>query len=90
MFNFLNLTLHSFGPDNFVPLVEIGKFQNGLIEKNEIYKMGYYTWSTLQFFWGKKSSETKPHELLHQPYMIISLHITYDLPTLSIAKAMQH
>jgi hypothetical protein len=27
MFIFLNLTLHSFGPENFVPLVQIGKFQ---------------------------------------------------------------
>jgi hypothetical protein len=26
MFIFLNLTLHSFGPENFVPLVQIGKF----------------------------------------------------------------
>jgi hypothetical protein len=37
MFIFLNLTLHSFGPENVVPLVEIGKFQNRLIEEN--YKM---------------------------------------------------
>jgi hypothetical protein len=42
MFIFLNLTLHSFGPENFVPLVQIGKFQKGLIEKNESYKMVYY------------------------------------------------
>jgi hypothetical protein len=26
-FIFLNLTLHSFGPENFIPLVQIGKFQ---------------------------------------------------------------
>jgi hypothetical protein len=26
MFIFLNLTLHSFGPENFVPLVQIRKF----------------------------------------------------------------
>jgi hypothetical protein len=26
MFIFLNLTLYSFGPENFVPLVQIGKF----------------------------------------------------------------
>jgi hypothetical protein len=38
---FLTLTLHSFGPENFVPLVQIGKFQ-GLIEKNESYKTVYY------------------------------------------------
>jgi hypothetical protein len=43
MFIFLNLTLHSFGPENFVTLVQIGKFQNGLIEENESYKMVYYT-----------------------------------------------
>jgi hypothetical protein len=43
MFIFLNLTLHSFGPENFVPLVQIGKFQKGLIEENESYKMVYYT-----------------------------------------------
>jgi hypothetical protein len=33
MFILLNLTLHSFGPGNSVPLVQIGKFQNGSIEK---------------------------------------------------------
>jgi hypothetical protein len=27
MFMFFNLTLHSFGPENFVPLVQIGKFK---------------------------------------------------------------
>jgi hypothetical protein len=43
MFIFLNLTLHSFGPENFVPLVQMGKFQKGLIEENEGYKMVYYT-----------------------------------------------
>jgi hypothetical protein len=42
MFIFLNLTLHSFGPENFVPLVKIGKFQKGLIEENKSYKMVYY------------------------------------------------
>jgi hypothetical protein len=39
MFIFLNLTLHSFGPEYVLPLVQIGKFQNGLIEENENYKM---------------------------------------------------
>jgi hypothetical protein len=43
MFIFLKLTLHSFGPENFVPLDKIGKFQNGLIEENESCKMVYYT-----------------------------------------------
>jgi hypothetical protein len=42
MIIFLNLTLHSFGPENFVPLVQIGKFQ-GLIKENESYKMVYHT-----------------------------------------------
>jgi hypothetical protein len=42
MFIFLNLTLHGFGPENFVALVQIGKFQKGLIEENGIYKMVYY------------------------------------------------
>jgi hypothetical protein len=42
MFVFLNLTLHSFGPENFVLLVQIGKIQKGLIEENESYKMVYY------------------------------------------------
>jgi hypothetical protein len=41
MFIFLNLTLHSFDPENFVPLVKIGEFQNDFIEKNESYKMVY-------------------------------------------------
>jgi hypothetical protein len=43
MLFFLNLTLHSFGPENVVPLVQIGKFQKGLTEENESYKMIYYT-----------------------------------------------
>jgi hypothetical protein len=43
MLIFLNLTLHSFGPENFVPLVQIGKFQKGLIDENEMYKIVYYT-----------------------------------------------
>jgi hypothetical protein len=38
MFIFLNLTLHSFGPENSVPLVQIGKFQNYFIEENEAIK----------------------------------------------------
>jgi hypothetical protein len=42
MFIFPNLTLHSFGPENFVLLVEIGKFKKGLIEENESYKMVCY------------------------------------------------
>jgi hypothetical protein len=40
---FLYLTLHSFGPENLMLLVHIGKFQKGLIEENESYKMVYYT-----------------------------------------------
>jgi hypothetical protein len=34
IFIFFNLALHSFVPENFVPLVQIGRFQNGLIEEN--------------------------------------------------------
>jgi hypothetical protein len=45
MFIFLNLTLHSFGLENFVPLAQIGKFQKGLIEKTGSYKMVSYTWN---------------------------------------------
>jgi hypothetical protein len=43
MFIFLNLTLHSFGPEYFVPLIQIGKLKKGLIEENESHKMVYYT-----------------------------------------------
>jgi hypothetical protein len=43
MFIFLSLTLHSFGSENFVPLVQIGKFEKGFIEENESYKLVYYT-----------------------------------------------
>jgi hypothetical protein len=50
---FLNLTLHGFGPENFVPLVQIGKFQKGLIEENESNKMVHYTWPTCNSCWGK-------------------------------------
>jgi hypothetical protein len=42
MFIFLNLRLHSFGPENFVSLAQIGKFHKGLIEKSESYKKVYY------------------------------------------------
>jgi hypothetical protein len=38
----LNLTLQSFGPQHFVPLVQIEKFQKGLIEENKSYEMVYY------------------------------------------------
>jgi hypothetical protein len=55
MFIFLNLKLQSFGPENFVPLVQIGKFQKGLIEENESYKMVYYAAILI----GKKSSKKK-------------------------------
>jgi hypothetical protein len=41
MLIFLNLTVQSFGPENFVPLAEIEKFQNGLIEENKTYKVVY-------------------------------------------------
>jgi hypothetical protein len=34
MFIFINLTLHSFGPENFVPLVPIGKLQESFKEEN--------------------------------------------------------
>jgi hypothetical protein len=40
-FIFLNLTLHSFGPENLAPLLQIGKFQKRLTEENESYKMIY-------------------------------------------------
>jgi hypothetical protein len=41
MFTVFNLTLHNFGPEHFLPLVQTGEFQNGLIEEGEIYKMVY-------------------------------------------------
>jgi hypothetical protein len=43
MFIFLDLTLRGFGPEHFVPLFQIGKFENGLMEENESYKMVYCT-----------------------------------------------
>jgi hypothetical protein len=58
MFILLNLTFQSFGPENFIPLVEIGKFQRGLIEENNSYKMVYYI-CQLAILVGKKSSKTK-------------------------------
>jgi hypothetical protein len=53
MFVFLNLTLQNLVPENFVPLVQIGKFQNGLIEENEVYKMVYNTKPTCNSCWEK-------------------------------------
>jgi hypothetical protein len=43
MLIYLKLTLQSFGPENFVPLAQIRKFQKGLIKENEKYKMVNYT-----------------------------------------------
>jgi hypothetical protein len=42
IFIFFNLTRHSFGLEKFIQLVKIGKFQKGLIEENESYKIMYY------------------------------------------------
>jgi hypothetical protein len=42
MFIFINLTLQSFGPENFLQLIQIVKFQKGLIDENKSYKMVYY------------------------------------------------
>jgi hypothetical protein len=69
MFISLNLTLHSFGPENLVPLVEIRKFQKGLIEENESYKMLYYSQSAGLV--GKSCLRQKPHELMHQPNTLL-------------------
>jgi hypothetical protein len=55
---FLNLTLHSFGPENFVPLVQIGKFQKVLTEENESYRM-VITHSLRAILAAKNSSKTK-------------------------------
>jgi hypothetical protein len=41
-FLLLNLTLHSLGPENLLPLAEIGKLKKCLIKENESYKMVYY------------------------------------------------
>jgi hypothetical protein len=53
MLIFLDLTLHRFGAENFVPLVQIVKFQKRLIEENEIYKMVYYILPTCNSCWDK-------------------------------------
>jgi hypothetical protein len=55
MFIFLNLTLHSFSPENFVP---IGKFQKGLTEENESFKW-CITNSQHAILVGKKLSKTR-------------------------------
>jgi hypothetical protein len=66
MFIFLNLTLHSFGPENFVPRAQIVKFQNDLIEEKETYKI-CIIYSQYAFMLGKNRLRQKPHELMHQP-----------------------
>jgi hypothetical protein len=53
MFIFLNRTVHSFGSENFVPLVQIGKFQEGLTEENKRYKMVYYICPACNSCWEK-------------------------------------
>jgi hypothetical protein len=60
MFIFLNLALHGFGPENFVPLIQIGKFQKGLIEENESYKIVYYTWPPCDSCWENVVLRQKP------------------------------
>jgi hypothetical protein len=67
MFIFLNLTLHSFGPENFVPLVLIRQYQKGLIEESESYKMVITLSQSANFCWGKSRLRQKPHVLMHQP-----------------------
>jgi hypothetical protein len=76
MFIFFNLTLHSFGPENIIPLVQFGKFEKGLIEENESYKMVYYT-SNMQFLLRKNRLRQKLHELMHQPniWIFVTLHL---------------
>jgi hypothetical protein len=71
MFIFLNLTLHSFGPENFVPLVQIGKFQKGLTEENE----SYITHSQHAIFVGKKSSKTNTTQT-YAPTQYIDIYKT--------------
>jgi hypothetical protein len=66
MFIFLNLTFYSFGHENIVPLVQIGKFQKGLIEENESYKMVYLYIANIQLLLGKSCLRKKPNELMHQ------------------------
>jgi hypothetical protein len=67
MLIFLNLKRHSFGPENFVPLVQIGKLKKGLTEENESYKMIFLHIANMQFLLGKSCLRPKPHELMHQP-----------------------
>jgi hypothetical protein len=58
MFIILDLTLHSFGPENFVTLDQIEKFQSDLIDENKSYKY-YIIHSQSAILVGKKSSKTK-------------------------------
>jgi hypothetical protein len=58
MFVFLSQALHSFGPENFVPLVQIGKFKKSLIVENESYKMSI-VYGQYAILVGKKSSKTR-------------------------------
>jgi hypothetical protein len=88
MFIFLYLTLHSFGPENFVPLFQVENFQKGLTEENGSYKVLHgvisqkMNSSAIKLFVihrqhavlvGKKSSKKKPHEIMCQPIDLKSL-----------------
>jgi hypothetical protein len=57
MLIFLNLTVQSFGPENFEPLVQIGKFQKSLLDKTKTIKWCIHSQHTI--FVGKISSKTK-------------------------------
>jgi hypothetical protein len=85
MLIFLILTLQSFAPEYFVPLVQIEIFQNGLIEENESYKMVHYTQPTCNSSWEKVVKDKNPHELMHQPntfHYVASSERVKNIPTL--------
>jgi hypothetical protein len=70
MFIFRNSTLHSFGPEHSVPLVQIGKFQKGLIEETGISI--YYIIANMKFLLGISRLRQRPHERMHQLNILLA------------------
>jgi Ni,Fe-hydrogenase I cytochrome b subunit len=80
MFIFLNFTLHSFGLENFIPLVQIRKFQKGVIEVHIV---------NMQFLLGRSHLRQKLHEPMLQPntttfLLLLWLHSPFSLTLASL------
>jgi hypothetical protein len=79
IFIFLNLTLHSFGPKNDVPLTKSGNSKIFDREKRTLLNGILYI-ANMQFLLEKNCLRQKPHELMYQAniYMLYS-QMSWDI-----------